>query len=375
MFQFAMKNKDNNRLKDILGIFVVWRASLLIFTFFALWLLEGLIKNRAPIDFWQSWAAWDGGHFLGIAQNGYVVSDQYAFFPLYPLLIKIFSFLFLGNVLVSALVLSSLFLLLALYFFFKLAKLDFDIKTSQRAIFYLLIFPTAFFLAAAYCESLFIFLAIGALYFARRRKWPMAAIFATLVAATKPLGILLWPVLVFEYLAQLKFQLGQIRKNFIWLTVPPLGLLFYMLYLQIVTGNPLTFLTVQANWQREVFIFPLSILWQKYLSIFSLSAFGSRFFTVEVLEFSAVISFLLLLIFSIGKLRVSYLLYCTLLVLASLSTGVLTSFPRFFLLAFPLFFSLAILAKNQLFDRFLTIIFLLHQALFLALFLNGIWIA
>jgi len=375
MFQSTMKKKENNRLKDILGIFVVWRASLLIFTFFALWLLGDLIKNSAPIDFWQSWAAWDGGHFLGIAKNGYVVSDQFAFFPLYPLLIKIFSFLFLGNFLASALVLSSLFLLLALYFFFKLAKLDFDLKTSQRAIFYLLISPTAFFLAAAYCESLFIFLAVGALYFARRRRWPMAAIFATLAAATKPLGILLWPVLVFEYLAQLKFRLRQIRKDFIWLTVPPLGLLSYMLYLQIVTGNPLTFLTVQASWQREVFIFPLSILWQKYLSIFSLSAFGSLFFAVEVLEFSAAIAFLLLLIFSIGKLRVSYLLYCALLVLVSLSTGVLTSFPRFFLLAFPLFFSLAILAKNQLFDRFLTIIFLLHQALFLALFLNGIWIA
>lgn len=366
-----MTSRLNETIKQIIGLVIVWRASLFIFTFFTLWLSQDKIDSAI---YWQAWANWDGGHFLGIAKEGYVTQEQYAFFPLYPLLVRLFSFLLFGNFLAAGLLLSSLFLILGLVYFQKLAIIDFNRQTSLRSVFYILIFPTAFFFTAVYSESLFLFLTIASFYFARRKRWPIVGILAILASATKPFGILLWPALIFEYLAQANFKLSKLSLNFVWLLVPPLGLLSYMLYLQEATGDPLAFLAAQSYWQRETFAFPGQVIWEQYLRIFSLTDFSSRFFAIEMFEFLAVVFFLLLLFYSIGKLRSSYIVFSALLVITALSTGVLTSFPRIFLLAFPLFFSLANLGENRLFDKFLTIVFLLHQALFLTFFLNGIWI-
>src|ERR1035437_9930220 len=71
-------------------------------TFFVIWLLAilsiayvGFItiphSNRFSNDFFNSFSNWDGGHFIGIAKYGYSEKFQYAFFPLYPLLIRAIS--------------------------------------------------------------------------------------------------------------------------------------------------------------------------------------------------------------------------------------------------------------------------------------------
>ena len=66
------------------------------------------------------WGVWDTGYYLGIADHGYVVQaskdvmsvDQanYAFFPLYPVLIKLFSFI-VGNLFWAGLIVSNFCLL------------------------------------------------------------------------------------------------------------------------------------------------------------------------------------------------------------------------------------------------------------------------
>ena len=134
------------------------------------------------------------------------------------------------------------------------------------------------------------------------------------------------------------------------------------------------FLTSQANWQREFFALVPKILWERYLGVFSLDQVGTRFFAQQALELIAVLFFVIILIYSIGKLRSTYIFYCLLLLLMPLSTGVLTSFPRYFILAFPLFFSFATLSRNQLFEKFLFVFFVLFQGLFFTLFLTEIWI-
>ncbi len=48
-------------------------------------------SNRFSNDFLNNFSNWDGGHFIGIAKNGYSEKFQYAFFPLYPLLIRTIS--------------------------------------------------------------------------------------------------------------------------------------------------------------------------------------------------------------------------------------------------------------------------------------------
>ena len=361
-------------LKDIFGIFVVWRLSLLLFSFFSLYLLGGFLSTQ-KISFLETLTYWDGGHFIGIAKNGYYTPEQYAFFPLYPLLIKTFTPIFLNNFNLAALFISSFFTFFGLLFFKKLGELDFKKDDVQKSMLLFLTFPTAFFLVAAYSEALFIFLSLSSFYFSRKEKWIWSSILASLASATKPFGILLFVVLVYEYLKRRDFKLKRISYEMIYLFISPLGLLAYMIFLKLKTGSAIFFITSQLNWQREFITFPPKVFFDKYFSVFSLNQIGTRFFAQQTLELISLGTYIMILVYSIGKLRSTYIIYGFLLLLMILSTGVLTSFPRFFILSFPLFFSFSILTKNQLFSRFLFLIFILFQGLFLTLFLSGIWIA
>lgn len=365
---------NKKKFKEIIGFYIVWEFCLFTFSFFAVFLLGGLL-NPQNINFWQSLSSWDSGHFLGIAQRGYVAEEQYAFFPLFPILIKIGSFFTFNNYLVSALILSNIFLLWSLYFLYKLMSYDFNEKIVRKGILYLLIFPTSFFLAMVYTESLFILLVVSSFYFARQKRWALAFFISIFAASAKPFGLIMPLILGWEYLSQIEFKLKKINTNFLWIIFSPLGIVIYMLFLKSKTGNYFSFISSQANWQRELNLgFPITLV-NNYLSVFSFESLGTRLFAQQTVEFFSVAFFVALLIYSWKKLRSSYVIYCVLLALSAISTGVLTSFPRFLLLAFPLFFPLAVLAKNSLFDRFIQLSFILFLGLFFALFLNGIWIA
>src|SRR3989344_1707248 len=67
-------------------------------------------------------ANFDGAHYLLIAKNGYAQYQQ-AFFPLYPLLIRWLSPLFLNNHLVTGLLISNLSFLVGLFIFKKYSDL------------------------------------------------------------------------------------------------------------------------------------------------------------------------------------------------------------------------------------------------------------
>ena len=360
--------------KDLLGIFIVWRCSLLLFSFFALYLLGGFL-NPQKVNFLAALSSWDGGHFISIAQNGYQAPEQYAFFPLYPLLIKALAPVFLNNFRLAALFISSLFSLLAIVFFQKLASIDYKNGEVKKSIIFLLASPVAFFLAAAYAESLFVFLACASFYFSRSQRWVWAGVFASFASAAKPFGILLFIVLVFEYLKQKNFKIKKVDWKILLVFIAPCGLLFYMAFLKFKLGNAFFFIVSESNWQRQFIAFAPKVVFEKYLSVFSLENIGTRFFAQQALELFSVIFFIVILVYSVKKLRSTYVLYCILLLLLALSTGVLTSFPRFFLLAFPLFFALPSFCQGRLFEKFLLYNFVLFQGLFLALFLTGIWVA
>ncbi len=81
---------------------------------------------NTPINSWNDflgiWKRWDAIHYLDIAQYGYTtVGDRkfdLAFFPFYPLLVRIASYV-IGNYVVSGLVVSGIFSIAAAYFFEK----------------------------------------------------------------------------------------------------------------------------------------------------------------------------------------------------------------------------------------------------------------
>jgi len=147
------------------------------------------------------WANFDGVRYLSIAGRGYI--SEAAFFPLYPILIRFFSGIFgtgatFGFIqFISGLLISNIFFLLSLIIFYKLIRLDFSKKIAKKTILKLLIFPTSFFFASIYSESLFLFLTLLSFYFARKGKWISASISAFFLSVTRLVGVLILPALIY----------------------------------------------------------------------------------------------------------------------------------------------------------------------------------
>ena len=139
-------------------------------------------------NFFESLKNWDGGHYIGIAQNGYSEKFQYAFFPLYPITINLLNN-FVGNYLLSAVLISIISTFFGLQLLYKLMSLDFDRKIADKVIAGILIFPTSFYFLTAYSEGLFFLLTIAAFYFLRTRKLFWAVVFASLASATRLSGL------------------------------------------------------------------------------------------------------------------------------------------------------------------------------------------
>jgi Gpi18-like mannosyltransferase len=130
--------------------------------------------------------------------NEQPIRISYAFFPFYPLLIRLFSIPLgllqlnpiatatLAGVIVSAL--GTLGAMLALY---DLTCESLGEEGSMRAVFYLLIFPTSFFFVQVYTEGLFVGLAFGCLAMLRRKHLVLAALLAGAATLTRAVGIML----------------------------------------------------------------------------------------------------------------------------------------------------------------------------------------
>lgn len=157
--------------------------------------------------------AWDSEFYLAIAVGGYEAPDatattdpdtgerlplSYAFFPVYPILIRALSFPLgvlnlnpIAAASVAGVVISLLGTLVALLALWDMTREQLGEEGAWRAAFYLLIFPTSFFLAMVYTEGLFIGLVFGSLALARRRQWAWASLLAALAAGTRAVGVAL----------------------------------------------------------------------------------------------------------------------------------------------------------------------------------------
>jgi Gpi18-like mannosyltransferase len=321
------------------------------------------------------WNRWDTRHYLNIAQNGYLKASfitraSIPYLPLYPWLIHLGS-LFVGNYLLSALVISNLSFAVALIFFYKLVKIDFPAKVAWSTIFYFSIFPTAYFLHAGYTESLFIMVVLIATYFARRQNWILTGIFGFLATLTRFNGVVLLPFFLTEYLMAKKFKFKSVKIDMLWLFLIPLGFLFYLYLNYRVFGNPFEYLVSlrQDYWQY------LTVPWHGLIRILE------KYLVMNpadwIIEGGMAVLFwffgLLCLLMSLKKLRLSYSVFGWLSFLLISSTSTWESIPRFLISIFPIFIFLALVGENKLKGFFITYLFLCMQSVFLILFVREHW--
>ena len=337
---------------------------------------------------WLSWNRWDTVHFVSIAQKGYDTELQSAFFPFYPMLMKLFAHFAHHSEFVAGLIVSNIALLVLLVVMYQLVKEDFDQQSAHRAVLYISIFPTAFFLAAAYTESLFLCLAILSFYQMRHGKWWFAGIFGLLASLTRSDGLLLVIPFVWEYLYQHQFQLKKIQGGILASSLIPAGTALFALYCWHRFGDPLAFSHVQAlpGWDRHLRFPGIGIV----LDIQLIQSTGTMLNYVSLrnmLDLVADLFLLLTLVAAcIGLLHLprklwSYLLLGWALWLffnlyPRIGSGAdpLTSISRYMIEVFPSFIFLAILGKHRTFHA--CYISIAGSMLFFMLtqFLMGRWI-
>ena len=250
-------------LGQVLGfVLAVFAVSRLFYLVAGTWFARNIPPSEfqrftadQPFGTLNTWAHWDGEHYVALAAGGYMnppgnVSP--AFFPLYPLLVRSFAGLFGGPLSPGALslwgVLVSLVCLpFAMYFVYRIAEQGWGPRAAKGCLLVLAFYPAAFFLNAAYTESLFLALSAGSLWALRmRRDLLLACVLAGFATATRNVGIFLLVPLAYEWFRD--------RDRYGWrvayLALAPSGLLAYMGYLWARFGHPLLFYTEQARWGR-----------------------------------------------------------------------------------------------------------------------------
>lgn len=174
------------------------------------------IKARLVVPVFAERVAWDSEFYLSIAQYGYddpavrmvhqpgsgSWSLNYAFMPGYPYTVRIVAapFVALGArpvtaTVVAALVVSLAGALLAALSLFDILLPGEGSTDAMRASWFMLIFPSAFFLAQVYTEGLFLGLALTALAQARKGRWTITALVASLAVLTRAAGVALVPAI------------------------------------------------------------------------------------------------------------------------------------------------------------------------------------
>ena len=136
------------------------------------------------------WDKQDALWFLQIAQHGYSPHNaSAAFYPAYPMLIRVVGYLCLGHLLLAAYVVSNAALLGALVIFYRLTEREYDQATARRTVLYLCVFPTAFFLFDTYSEAVFLLAAVGALALATSGRWGWACLVGIIATLTRSAGV------------------------------------------------------------------------------------------------------------------------------------------------------------------------------------------
>lgn len=156
-------------------------------------------RQVSPRDILYTWKQWDAYWYTEIAHQGYWTWQSTAFFPLYPLMIRLASLVVGQHWLLIAMGIASLAALGAFMGVGLLAANEQGgTQAATRAVRVFAAYPLAFFLTAPYTEGLFVALAAFTLLFARRWMWRWAALTAFLAALTRPTAVVLLLPLVWE---------------------------------------------------------------------------------------------------------------------------------------------------------------------------------
>lgn len=306
---------------------------------------ESLALGTGQLDeILQPFGYADVSWYMDIAQNGYerrpFSDDQHAnwaFYPLWPMVLRLDQALF-GEMLVSGMVISTGFFVLAVGLLYGLLERGFGAQIAWRSVVMVILFPASYFFMRPGPEALFLFLSVLAFDFGQRGRWVFAGLTGALATLTRLQGGLLLLPLGYLYYRQWKRERRFDRAG-TGLLLMPLAQVGFMYYMYKLTGNPLANLLMQRVWDNGLalpFTGVVKFLMQPQL----LSYYGWDLTPVSFL-FSLLAVILTLKMITDRDFPLEFTFYTLVSVFMVISRENLNASLRYTALIFPLFLGLA----------------------------------
>ncbi len=202
--------------------------------------------------------AWDGRWYQAAAAHGYLLvpgrqSDP-AFFPLFPLLLRLLHPLGLSYG-AAGVLLSNAFFVVAVLLFLELGRQLFADGRAERAAIYLSVAPIGFVFSMVYPESFVLATMLAAVLLARRRRWAIAALLVAAGSLARPEGA--FAIIPLAAIARAQWAAAPDRErglSIAALLAAPAGLLAYPVYLAWALNDPLAWLQAQQGWGRHFYL-------------------------------------------------------------------------------------------------------------------------
>ncbi len=354
----------------VAGLFAITRLAVFALAFLSNLRIEKT-KHYQKLGQWTDpLFQWDSYWYLSIVRDGYQYTpgapSNVAFFPLYPLLVRLVGGL-LGDDVLAGFVVSNLCLLGACFALYRLARVEGQtVEEAQTTLLCMLVFPSAFFASLFYTEGLFLLLTIGAFLAARLGRWGWAALAVALAGATRIYGVFLLAALPF-FAVRL-----QMRPPFLtwlqpwrrlgWLALGPAGVLAYMAYLQHRFGVATAFIHSQREWRGQT-ASPLDAL----AAVRGMQPFDALLWSVPVAVAVAAVGVL-----AWRRWNPAYWIFPGLVLAVLLSSGTVMSAHRYVGALFPVFLAAGLLAnRHPVLRSGVLVVFAMGMSLLLILFVAG----
>ena len=319
------------------------------------------------------------------------ISLSHAFFPFYPLMMRIFYYPLqvfglnqIATGTLAGVVVSALGTLLGMLALFDLTRDSLGEEGALRAVFYLIIFPTGFFLIQVYTEGLFVGLAFGCLAMIRRKYWLAAAILGVGATMTRAVGVLLIVPMLMTWMRTAEWM----DLDMEWRQIFHRGVPLRPLYHFLLAFSPLiafliwkfsylglAFDYIEANYFGRGFL-SLGYAYYAWREAFSsmLDLTNLQHSAYYFTEFLGLIIGIIACSVCIRKYpEIGW--FSLLVLIVSWGSGPAQGVHRYILGAPAVFIALAQWGKNPVFDRAWTILSILLMGFLSVLFAFNMWVA
>jgi len=329
-----------------------WLPTLLCLAFILLYLLLFNVGEAKFYSLFGMLIQWDGQHYLSIARDGYemfpcpwnpgYICGNIGWFPFYPFVGRLVEQLagFFGiDIRVTMIAISWLSLWLALLVMYRLVANRFNDKTALFSLAALLIFPSSFYFLTTFPYSLYLLLAVLALYLIEKKRYTLVPLCSGLLAITYPSGVVIGLPILFILTAKWK-KLDRNKKASLIAALFSIGLtlFLYFCYYWWKFGD---FFLYQRFQEQSYYAHKLTLPFIPIAKSLIILNSGNPVFIMLLFTLITVV------LFYSRKIPVSWQLFMFSILLFTPTFGTTMCYYRHIVVAFPLFVMIGVSVNSR----------------------------